>query len=86
MAAHGFIIWLIIGALAGWLAGLFVKGAGFGLLVDIVVGIAGAFVGGWLVGFAGLGSNMGFFGSLVTATLGAVILLVLLRTFKLTRK
>lgn len=45
---HGFIMWIIIGAVAGWIAGLLVKGGGFGLIMDIVVGIVGAFIGGWL--------------------------------------
>ena len=47
---HGIIAWLIIGAIAGWLAGVLVKGGGFGLIVDIIVGIVGAFIGGWLAG------------------------------------
>lgn len=53
MAAHGIIVWLVIGAIAGWLAGLIVGGGGFGLLGDIVVGIIGAFAGGWLAGVLG---------------------------------
>ena len=44
---HGLIMWLIIGAIAGWLAGVLVKGGGFGLIVDIIVGIVGAVIGGW---------------------------------------
>ena len=47
---HGIVAWLIIGAVAGWLAGLLVKGGGFGLLVDVLVGIVGAVIGGWLFG------------------------------------
>ena len=47
MEAQGIIVWLIIGAIAGWLAGLLVKGGGFGLIGDIVVGIVGAVIGGW---------------------------------------
>ena len=49
MEAYGIIVWLIIGAIAGWLAGLLVKGGGYGLIVDIIVGIVGALIGGWLV-------------------------------------
>ncbi len=50
MASHSLIAWLVIGAIAGWLAGTFVKGDGLGLIGDIVVGIIGAFIGGWLAG------------------------------------
>lgn len=82
MAAHGIIAWLIIGAIAGWLAGKFVKGSGFGLLVDILVGIVGAFVGGWLAGLLGIGLGGGWIASIITATIGAVILLFVVRLIK----
>lgn len=52
---HGFIMWIIIGAVAGWIAGLLVKGGGFGLIMDIVVGIVGAFIGGWLASVLHIG-------------------------------
>ena len=72
-------IWFIlIGAIAGWLAGLITKGSGFGLLGDIVVGIVGALVGGFVFSLIGLAAY-GTLGSLVTATVGAVILLAVLR-------
>ncbi|MBV8633806.1 MAG: GlsB/YeaQ/YmgE family stress response membrane protein [Burkholderiaceae bacterium] len=74
---HGLIAWLIIGAVAGWLAGKLVKGGGFGLLGDIVVGIVGAMIAGWL----GVGMG-GFIGSIISATLGAVILLFIIRLIK----
>ncbi|WP_175866716.1 GlsB/YeaQ/YmgE family stress response membrane protein [Burkholderia contaminans] len=73
MDMHGLIIWLVIGAIAGWLAGVLVKGGGFGLLVDIVVGILGAVIGGWLAGLLGIGFS-GILGSIVIALIGAVIL------------
>ncbi|BDU22118.1 GlsB/YeaQ/YmgE family stress response membrane protein [Dyella sp. GSA-30] len=82
MAAHGIIVWIIIGAVAGWLAGLLVKGGGFGLFADIAVGIVGAFVGGWLAGLLGIGVSAGLFGSIITATIGAVVLLLALRAIK----
>ncbi|MFC4762862.1 GlsB/YeaQ/YmgE family stress response membrane protein [Dyella koreensis] len=82
MATHGIIVWLIIGAVAGWLAGLLVKGGGFGLLVDIVVGIVGAFIGGWLAGMLGISLGGGLLGSIITATIGAVVLLFVIRLFK----
>ena len=72
------LITLAIGAVAGWLAGLLVEGAGFGLLWNIIIGIAGAFVAGWL--FPRLGFRLalagGVVGAIVTATLGAVVLLL----------
>jgi uncharacterized membrane protein YeaQ/YmgE (transglycosylase-associated protein family) len=75
------VIWfLIVGVIAGWLAGLLVKGGGFGLIGDLVVGILGALIGGLLLGGSLLGG--GLLGSIVVATLGAVILLVVLRVIK----
>ncbi|AKM42809.1 GlsB/YeaQ/YmgE family stress response membrane protein [Burkholderia seminalis] len=81
MDMHGLIIWLVIGAIAGWLAGVLVKGGGFGLLVDIVVGILGAVIGGWLAGLLGIGFS-GILGSIVIALIGAVILLLVIRLFR----
>ncbi|MGC1547498.1 MAG: GlsB/YeaQ/YmgE family stress response membrane protein [Rhodanobacter sp.] len=82
MASHDILAWLIIGAVAGWLAGLLVKGGGFGLLVDIVVGIVGAFIGGWLSGVLGVSIGSGLIASIITATIGAAILLYVVRMFK----
>lgn len=79
---HGIIAWLIIGAIAGWLAGLLVKGGGFGLLGDIAIGILGAFIGGWLIGLLHISIGFGFIDSIITATLGAVVLLLLVRLIK----
>jgi len=76
------IVWLIIGAIAGWLAGRLVKGGGFGLIGDIVVGILGAVIGGWLYGVLGISIGSGFIASVITAIIGAVILLVILRAIK----
>jgi uncharacterized membrane protein YeaQ/YmgE (transglycosylase-associated protein family) len=83
MTAQSLIIWLIVGAIAGWLAGIVVRGYGLGIVGNIVVGILGAFVGGWLIGGAGWLPN-GLFGSIVSATIGAVILLLLLRLVRRT--
>jgi uncharacterized membrane protein YeaQ/YmgE (transglycosylase-associated protein family) len=75
------VIWfLIVGVIAGWLAGLLVKGGGFGLIGDLVVGIIGALIGGLLFGGGLLGG--GVLGSILVATIGAVILLVVLRVLK----
>ncbi len=76
------VIWLIVGALGGWLAGVLVKGGGFGLIGDIVVGIIGAVIGGWLAGLLGISIGSGFIASVITAVIGAVILLVILRLIK----
>jgi uncharacterized membrane protein YeaQ/YmgE (transglycosylase-associated protein family) len=79
---HGLIAWLIIGAIAGWLAGVLVKGGGFGLIVDIIVGIVGAFIGGWLAGILHISVGGGWISSIITAVVGAVILLFVIRLFK----
>lgn len=79
---HGIIAWLIIGAIAGWLAGILVKGGGFGLIVDIIVGIVGAFIGGWLAGVLHISLGGGWIGSIITAVIGAVILLFLIRLLR----
>jgi uncharacterized membrane protein YeaQ/YmgE (transglycosylase-associated protein family) len=79
MDSHGIIVWIIIGAVAGWLAGTLMKGGGFGLIGDIVVGIIGAFIGGWLAGLLGISLGSGFIASLITATAGACLLILLLR-------
>ncbi|MGQ0658600.1 MAG: GlsB/YeaQ/YmgE family stress response membrane protein [Chromatiales bacterium] len=75
------IIFLVIGAVAGWLAGMIMKGGGFGLPGNIIVGIIGAMIGGYLFGFLGITAG-GVIGSIVTATVGAIVLLYLLRLLK----
>ncbi|MEC5408747.1 GlsB/YeaQ/YmgE family stress response membrane protein [Paraburkholderia sp. MPAMCS5] len=79
---HGIIAWIIIGAIAGWLAGVLVKGGGFGLIVDIIVGIVGAFIGGWLAGVLHISLGGGWIGSIITAVIGAVILLFIIRLIR----
>jgi uncharacterized membrane protein YeaQ/YmgE (transglycosylase-associated protein family) len=76
------IIWfLIIGIVAGWLAGKIMRGGGFGLIGDLVVGVIGALLGGFLFGMLGLSAS-GLIGSLVTATVGAIVLLFLIHLVK----
>ena len=76
------LLWfLIIGLLAGWLAGHVVKGGGYGLVGDLIIGVIGAFIGGWLLGALGLFAG-GLIGRLITATIGAVVLLYLVRLIK----
>jgi uncharacterized membrane protein YeaQ/YmgE (transglycosylase-associated protein family) len=79
MGSHSFIAWLVIGAMAGWLAGTFVKGGGFGLIGDIVVGIIGAFIGGWLAGVLHVHVGSGWISSIIVAAVGAALLLIILR-------
>jgi uncharacterized membrane protein YeaQ/YmgE (transglycosylase-associated protein family) len=76
----GFIGWIVIGLLAGWIAGHLSRGRGFGCLVDIILGLIGSVVGGWI--FTRLGIlAFGFWGSLAAATVGAVILVSVARIF-----
>jgi uncharacterized membrane protein YeaQ/YmgE (transglycosylase-associated protein family) len=75
------ISWIIIGIIAGWLASHFVKGHGFGLVGDLILGIIGAIIGGFLFGMLGLSAG-GWLGSLIVATIGAIILLGLVRLIK----
>lgn len=82
MDGHGFIFWIVIGGIAGWIAGQFMKGGGFGMIADIIIGIVGAFIGGWAFGVLGFSPGSGIIGSLVTATIGAIILLFILRMVK----
>ena len=72
------IIFLLIGAFAGWLAGLVVRGYGFGLIGNIVVGIVGAVIAGWLFPRLGIGLPAGTIGQIISAAIGAVILLVII--------
>ena len=76
------IIWLIVGGLAGWLAGMVVKGGGFGLIGDIIVGIIGGLIAGWLLPRLGINIGSGFVAAVIDAFLGAVILLLILRLVK----
>jgi len=78
MGIEAIVIFLIIGAVAGWLAGLIVRGTGFGLIGDIVIGIVGAFIAGWLLPRVGIVIGGGIIGSIINATIGAVILLLLI--------
>jgi len=77
------VLWfLIVGLIAGWLAGVLVKGGGFGLIGDLVVGVIGAFLGGWLFSTFGVSMGGGLIGSIVVATIGAVVLLFIVRLIK----
>jgi uncharacterized membrane protein YeaQ/YmgE (transglycosylase-associated protein family) len=78
MTAQSIIVILIIGAIAGWLAGLIVRGAGFGLIGNIVVGIIGAFVASWLLPQLGVSLGGSALRDIINATIGGVIILVIL--------
>jgi uncharacterized membrane protein YeaQ/YmgE (transglycosylase-associated protein family) len=78
MALESLIILLIVGAIAGWLAGQIVRGFGFGLVGNIVVGIIGAVVAGWLFPRLGVNLGGGLIGSIIAAAIGAVILLFII--------
>ena len=77
------MLWtIVVGMIAGWLAGLIMKGGGFGILWDLILGIAGAVVGGWLVGLLGFSPGGGTLGAIVVATIGAVFLIFLSRLLR----
>jgi uncharacterized membrane protein YeaQ/YmgE (transglycosylase-associated protein family) len=83
VTVESLLVFLIVGAIAGWLAGVIVKGHGFGLVGNIVVGIVGAFLAGWLLPMLGLNLGLsGIVGSIIFALIGAVILLVIIGFFK----
>ena len=81
VSSMGILIWIVVGAIAGFVASKVLTGRGMGLLWDIVAGILGAFLGGWLAGLVGISVSPGTFtvGGLVSAFVGAVILLVVFR-------
>ncbi|HXL68632.1 MAG TPA: GlsB/YeaQ/YmgE family stress response membrane protein [Xanthobacteraceae bacterium] len=78
MTLESLIILLVVGAIAGWLAGIIVKGYGFGLIGNIVVGIVGAVVAGWLLPKLGIVIGGGYIAWIINAVIGAVILLVII--------
>jgi uncharacterized membrane protein YeaQ/YmgE (transglycosylase-associated protein family) len=78
----GFLTWIVVGLIAGWLAGQVMKGGGYGILVDIILGICGGFLGGWLFGFLHLWQGAGLIGSIIEAFVGAVILVWITRLIK----
>ncbi len=81
MGGRGIIWFLVVGIIAGWLAGKLMKGSGFGLVGDLVLGVLGAVVGGWLFGLVGIAA-WGFVGSIIVAVVGALVLLYGVRMLK----
>jgi uncharacterized membrane protein YeaQ/YmgE (transglycosylase-associated protein family) len=82
VSSRSWIGWIIIGLLAGWIAGTVTRGRGFGCLVDVVLGLIGAVIGGWIFTRLGITTfGFGFIGSLAAATVGAVVLVAVARLF-----
>ena len=82
MSTESLLVILLIGAIAGWLAGKIVQGTGFGLVGDILIGIAGAFIASWLFPQLGLRLGTGIVAEIIAATIGAVLLLVIVRLIR----
>ena len=78
MTVEAILIMLVVGAVAGWLAGQIVRGMGFGLIGNIIVGIVGALIAGWLLPRIGLSIGGGMIAAIINATIGAVVLLVII--------
>ena len=77
------IVWVIlIGIAAGFLAGVIMKGQGFGWVINLLLGLAGALIGGWLLGVLGLNLGDGIIGTLLAAVFGAVVLILIVNLFK----
>ena len=81
MTLTDLIIFLLIGAVAGWLAGLIMKGGGFGLLGNIVIGVIGSLIGGWSFGLSGI-AVYGLIGSIIAAVVGAIVLIFIVRLIR----
>jgi uncharacterized membrane protein YeaQ/YmgE (transglycosylase-associated protein family) len=82
MLMNNFVWFILIGLIAGWLAGQLMKGGGFGVVGDIVVGIIGALLGGFLFSSLGVSAGGGLLGAIIVATIGAVLLIFILRLVK----
>jgi uncharacterized membrane protein YeaQ/YmgE (transglycosylase-associated protein family) len=78
----GFVTWILVGLIAGWLAGQVMKGGGYGVLVDIILGILGGVLGGWVFGLLGIWPGGGVLGAIIVAFVGAVILVSISRVLK----
>jgi len=82
MGLESLLIFLVIGAIAGWLAGIIMRGGGFGLIGNIIVGVLGAFIGGYLLPRLGVSVGGGWIDQIVSALIGAVILLFIIGLIK----
>ena len=82
LSNEGIIVILVVGLIAGWLAGKIVEGTGFGLIGDLAIGIVGAFIASWLLPRLGIGLGVGLIRAIINSTIGAIILLVVVRLVK----
>jgi uncharacterized membrane protein YeaQ/YmgE (transglycosylase-associated protein family) len=82
MSSQGLLVVLFVGLVAGWLAGQIVRGTGFGIIGDLIVGILGAFIGSWLLPQMGIHLGTGVISAIANATIGAVLLLLIVRLFR----
>lgn len=78
----GLLYWVVVGLIAGWLAGVVMKGGGYGVVVDIVLGMLGAIAGGWIFSMLGIGAGGGLIGGIVVAFIGAVVLVAITRALR----
>ena len=79
---NGLLYWIVVGLIAGWLAGVVMKGGGYGIVVDIVLGMLGGIVGGWVFSMLGIGGGGGLIVGIVVAFIGAVALVAVTRALK----
>jgi uncharacterized membrane protein YeaQ/YmgE (transglycosylase-associated protein family) len=79
MSNESLVVILLVGLIAGWLAGKIVQGTGFGIIGDLIIGIIGAFIGDWLLPQVGIHLGVGIVGAIINATIGAVVLLLIVR-------
>ncbi len=84
-APGGIIAWIVVGLLAGWMAGVVMRGGGYGILGDVLVGLVGSCIGGFLFSFF-VDGVMGFWGSILVAFLGACVLIAIVRAVSGTRR
>jgi len=79
MSGENLLVILVVGLVAGWLAGQIVRGTGFGIIGDLIIGVIGAFIGGWLLPQLGIHICFGIIGAIINATIGALLLLLIIR-------
>jgi len=82
MSGESLLVIIVVGVIAGWLAGQIVQGTGFGLIGDFIIGVVGAFIGSWLLPQLGVHIGVGMVAAIVNATIGAMLLLFLLRAIR----
>jgi len=78
----GILVWLLVGGIAGWLAGLILDGSGFGVIGDIIIGLIGGWLGGWIISEVGISFGTTIVGQIVVAVIGAIVLLLIIKFIK----